>query len=232
METEYLNESGVFMSHTLEVLSLPAKPFEQETEAPQDSASHADLFPVDFQPELLSLANMLNALAKCGSSRVIAILSVEPEIRSSQICFDLARILAASSSRPACLMQAGLEQKDQPHSGVEHPLLVAPNLWGTKLVCGNPGAPANRGRLHVSLRDLRTQYEFIVIDATGTSPSGEGVALGSLSDGVLLIINAGKTRRKAALRVLESLRAANVEVLGAVLNGRRFYIPGPIYRHL
>ena len=216
------------MSHTLEALPLQAK----SNERMKESAPRSDWGDMSFVPELQQLANVLIAGAKHGASRVITILSVEPERNSSHICFDLARILAASSTRPACLMHAGFEQKQGTSGVIEHPLLVAPNLWGAKLGTGNKGAPATPERLETSLRDLRARYDFVVIDATGTSSSGEGLVLGSASDGVVIVIDAGKTRRKAALRVLETLRAAGVKVLGTVLSGRRLYIPRAIYRHL
>jgi Mrp family chromosome partitioning ATPase len=52
------------------------------------------------------------------------------------------------------------------------------------------------------------------------------------TDGVVLVLEANATRRDAARRVKEILNAANVSVLGVVLNNRTFPIPDVLYRRL
>jgi Mrp family chromosome partitioning ATPase len=52
------------------------------------------------------------------------------------------------------------------------------------------------------------------------------------TDGVVLVLEANATRRDAARRVKEILDAANVSVLGVVLNNRTFPIPDVLYRRL
>jgi hypothetical protein len=42
-----------------------------------------------------------------------------------------------------------------------------------------------------------------------------------LSDGVVLVIEAGSTRRKAARAALENLRASGVEILAVILNKQK-----------
>ena len=47
-----------------------------------------------------------------------------------------------------------------------------------------------------------------------------------------MVLEANSTRREAALRVAEGLRAKQVRVLGAVLNKRTFPIPDSLYHRL
>jgi Mrp family chromosome partitioning ATPase len=56
--------------------------------------------------------------------------------------------------------------------------------------------------------------------------------IGRLADGVVLVIEAHATRREAARKVKESLEAANVRLLGAVLNKRTFPIPEVLYNRI
>jgi len=56
--------------------------------------------------------------------------------------------------------------------------------------------------------------------------------IGQLSDGVILGLEAHRTRRIAARITKERLQAANVRLLGVVLNQRTFPIPEGIYRKL
>jgi Mrp family chromosome partitioning ATPase len=53
-----------------------------------------------------------------------------------------------------------------------------------------------------------------------------------LTDGFVLILEANVTRREAALKVSENLRASGIQVLGAVLNKRTFPIPESLYHKL
>jgi len=48
----------------------------------------------------------------------------------------------------------------------------------------------------------------------------------------VLVLEANATRKDAARRVKEILDAANVRVLGVVLNNRTFPIPDAIYQRL
>jgi Mrp family chromosome partitioning ATPase len=51
-------------------------------------------------------------------------------------------------------------------------------------------------------------------------------------DGVILVLESGKTRRQVALNVKKQLEDAKGKLLGVVLNKRRHYIPDWIYRRL
>ena len=63
-------------------------------------------------------------------------------------------------------------------------------------------------------------------------PYSDALAFGQLTDGFILVVEANATRREAALQVAENLRAANVRILGAVLNQRTFPIPEALYHRL
>jgi protein-tyrosine kinase len=53
-----------------------------------------------------------------------------------------------------------------------------------------------------------------------------------MADGVILILEAHATRRESARRAKESLQAAGVKILGAVLNKRTYPIPEALYKRL
>lgn len=54
----------------------------------------------------------------------------------------------------------------------------------------------------------------------------------SYCEAAVLVLTANRTRRQAALRAKEILQQLNVELLGAVLQGREFPIPDFIYQRL
>ena len=79
----------------------------------------------------------------------------------------------------------------------------------------------------VSLLDeLSRRYDFVLLDA----PPGLGFAdvplLARLAGGVLFVIRAGETPRKAAAQATEHLLRLRARMLGVVLNGVRTGGPG------
>jgi Mrp family chromosome partitioning ATPase len=51
-------------------------------------------------------------------------------------------------------------------------------------------------------------------------------------DGVILVITYDKTRRQVAVRAKKDLEDAGANILGVVINRRKYYIPDWIYRRL
>jgi Mrp family chromosome partitioning ATPase len=82
------------------------------------------------------------------------------------------------------------------------------------------------------LRELRDKFELIVIDSAPLVPFAEGVQLSRKVDGVVMVVRSASTKQTTAQRVLALLDDAGANVLGSVLNGRRFYIPRFIYDRL
>ncbi len=79
---------------------------------------------------------------------------------------------------------------------------------------------------------LKERYDLILVDSPPVSVSPEGIEISRRVDGVVLVVEAEKTR----LQVIENLKKKieNVQgnILGVVFNKRRFYIPESIYKRL
>jgi non-specific protein-tyrosine kinase len=61
--------------------------------------------------------------------------------------------------------------------------------------------------------------DFVLLDTPPLVPVTDAVVLSSQVDGVVLVVEAGKTRRRHLARSVEFLSQADAPVLGAVLNG-------------
>ncbi len=79
---------------------------------------------------------------------------------------------------------------------------------------------------------LRRSFPFTVIDMPPVLSFSEGLQLSGRVDGVLLVIRAGRTKRQLVELAADQLRSAGANILGTVLNRRRFYIPRMIYDRL
>ena len=62
--------------------------------------------------------------------------------------------------------------------------------------------------------------------------SADGLAVASKVDGVILVVEAEKTRWQTVRKVKDSISRVGGNILGVVLNKRRYYIPQSIYKHL
>jgi Mrp family chromosome partitioning ATPase len=94
------------------------------------------------------------------------------------------------------------------------------NLW--VLSAGDPGmgrraAVSQRG-LAECLMELRTDFQYVLIDAPPLSGRSELSALGQVADGAVLVVNAWGVSADMADRGRARLRRANVRLLGMVLN--------------
>ena len=87
-------------------------------------------------------------------------------------------------------------------------------------------------RLKARLTELRQEFDFVIIDVPPLTPYSDAIGLGQIADGLVLVLEANSTRREAAFQVAENLRAANVRILGAVLNKRTYPIPDSLYRRV
>jgi Mrp family chromosome partitioning ATPase len=81
-------------------------------------------------------------------------------------------------------------------------------------------------------RELREEFDIVLVDAPPLAHYADAIALGRLSDGVVLVIEAESTRRDSALAAVETLRSSEVKILGAVLNKRVYPIPEKLYSKL
>jgi capsular exopolysaccharide synthesis family protein len=93
------------------------------------------------------------------------------------------------------------------------------NLW--LLASGpkppNPADMLGTKRIDEFIATLVEQYDVVLFDAPPVTAVTDAAVLGVKVDGVLLVIDAGKTRRDQAERAKELLEKANVRVIGAAL---------------
>jgi Mrp family chromosome partitioning ATPase len=86
--------------------------------------------------------------------------------------------------------------------------------------------------LRTRLSELRREFDYTIIHTPAVAVSGDAILFGRLCDGVILILEAQRTRRATACAACDALRQANVRLLGSVLSDRTFPIPQSIYSKL
>ena len=84
--------------------------------------------------------------------------------------------------------------------------------------------------MELRLTELRDQFDYVLIDSPPASQYADALALGAMTDGVVLVVDSESTHRDAARRTTRNLHAAKVRMIGAILNKRSYPIPHFIYR--
>jgi capsular exopolysaccharide synthesis family protein len=185
--------------------------------------------------------------------RVVMFSGIDSGNGCSHVCAHAAAVLADNVTGAVCLVDANLRAPALPeffgvtnHHGLTDALhsreaireftkkLHPENLW--LLSCGSVAtdSPAliNSETMKLRIAELRQEFDYVLIDTPPLNSYSDGVALGRLVDGAVLVLEAAATRREAILKVTADLRAVNTKVLGAVLNKRAFAIPEALYRRL
>ena len=68
------------------------------------------------------------------------------------------------------------------------------------------------------LEMLRGKADYVLIDTPPIIAVTDAAVLASRVDGVLLVVNAGKTKRELAIKARDMLKQVNANVIGVVLN--------------
>lgn len=114
--------------------------------------------------------------------------------------------------------------------------LSQPNLWllSSGAAAGNENSQqqVTLDRMRKRMFELRSEFDYILLDVSPLGVGNQAAVLGGWCDGIALVLKANSSNRKAARKSLDELQAANVSVLGAVLNQRTFPIPQSIYNRL
>jgi len=99
-------------------------------------------------------------------------------------------------------------------------------------VASHPADILASARMNELLRELRTQFDYILIDTPPVIPVTDAAIIGAQADGVLMVIRAGETQRGIVRRAGELLSQAHAKIVGHVLTGIEYFVPDYIYRYL
>jgi capsular exopolysaccharide synthesis family protein len=96
----------------------------------------------------------------------------------------------------------------------------------------NPSELLNSKKMEQLLATLKTRFDYIFIDSPPIMPLTDGCILGSMVDGVILVVQAGRTQRETIKHVESRLYQARAKTLGYVLTSMEYHIPRYLYRYV
>jgi Mrp family chromosome partitioning ATPase len=179
--------------------------------------------------------------------RMVVFAAIDHGNGCSLIAASVARALAASAPGAVCLVDANFRSSALPrmlgttnYQGLTDALLeqgsirsfIKPMGNGCLWLLSSGLVTADSPKLLASERtrarfvELRAEFDFVIVDAPPLSQYADAIVLGQLSDGMVLVLEAGSTRADAALTAVQCVRSSRIQVLHAVLNRTRLSAPG------
>jgi len=211
------------------------------------------------QPNLqLLLANFQNGMQKQSEGVVLAFTSAAPQEGVSHVTESFAAELARHSGRRTLIISAERLQSLRVADYIQMPDCCTrtniENLWVMRTLKAGPvkgngnGNGNGNGKSHpqhqvTRLEDesefgldrieaLRLTFPNILIDCRSLKVSSEAAQLAATVEGVVVVVEAGRTRRDEIHNVRRTLEMAQGNFLGFILNKRRYPVPRWLYKRL
>jgi Mrp family chromosome partitioning ATPase len=181
----------------------------------------------------------------------VVVSGVDADSDGSAVCIGAGELLAREGGGKVCLVEANLRNPSMEESfggtcsdGAEvgqtagamrkSSRQIQNNLWlvPRRVFFGHTENSTNLAWLRSRLGELRREFDYSIIHGSLAGEPGGSSLIAHLVDGLVLTVDAKRTRRVTALRVREQLLASNVRLVGAVLLDRSFPIPERIYRRI
>lgn len=105
------------------------------------------------------------------------------------------------------------------------------------ITCGtfnhhNPLAMFSDDAIDAFIGEIKEQADWVLFDTPSLNSYNSSISLAAKTDGVVLVVEAEKTRWEVAQKAYRQLEEGGIRVLGAVLNKRKMHIPDWFYKRL
>jgi Mrp family chromosome partitioning ATPase len=203
-----------------------------------------------LRPQYLSvdeaklLLRLLSSVAP-GPSRVIQLIAAGDGAGVSKLALDIAIIASAQYGRRVLLMDIEPPKDQSASAALADRGAVLSALPGRSRIMQVDGSslyvtvPFGKQQLRgpaldwrAVLATARRDFDLVVIDSPALERSSSGVVISGLVDMTLAVVEAEQTRAAAVRNLIDRIDGAGGQVIGAILNKRRFYIPRFIYSRL
>lgn len=162
--------------------------------------------PLPGEGKTVTAINLSLVLAESGSSVVL----IEGDLRRPRVAkylgmvgeVGLSTVLSGKIELADALQQSRFENLTVLCSGALPP---------------NPSELLGSSAARSLIGELRSMYDYVIIDASPLLPVTDGVVLTSIADGALVLARFGQTTREQLDRAIGNLRKSGGRVLGSVL---------------
>jgi len=209
----------------------------------------------DFRRSLLTLRNSVDSEMKDKGTKVIMFTSALEGEGKSTIAVFLARMIAVNQMEKTLIIDCAV-RNPQIHNffGVsgEKGIIdylsdeaefsdILQTVDAMVLDIIPTGRTADRSviqplfrsdRMGALISEVAENYDYIFVDTSSILSAPETPILSSLMDGVVMVVQAGRTKREVIRRAVMNVNKQGGEFVGSVLNRKKYYIPEFIYKRV
>ena len=207
----------------------------------------------DFRRSLLTLRNAVESEIRDSETRLIVFTSAVKGEGKTTILSAFSRVMAIGGSKRLCVVDCSVRSPGL-HSmfGVDNDVGVIEYLSGEAEldaiihdIEGIHFIPAgvtanidismplfNSERMAQFMQQLSETYDYVLIDTPAILEAPETPIISSYSDGVILVVHTGSTRREVIKRAILLVEKLDGRFIGTILNRKKYYIPEFIYRRV
>lgn len=173
--------------------------------------SHSKVFVITSsiagEGKSLISCNLALALAQSGSSVCV----VESDLRRPRMSayLDLDRVIGLSN-----VLTGRISLAEALQTWEDTPLAVLPS--GT--LPPNPSELLGSEQMQELVTELRSRFDFVLFDTPPLLPVTDAAVLAKLTDGAILVVSPGRTRRHQVERAQTTLQTVGAPLVGTVLN--------------
>ena len=96
----------------------------------------------------------------------------------------------------------------------------------------NPPSIFDSKSFLLHIEEMKTQADWVMFDAPHINSYDDSIALAARVDGVIMVVEAEKTRWEVAEHAKQRVENSNGKILGVILNKRQSHIPRWLYKRL
>jgi capsular exopolysaccharide synthesis family protein len=210
-------------------------------------------FEVASENEMVALSRNIDALLPDTPRKMIQFIGAQGGEGTSTVIRDFAVVSAARLGKSVLLLDADPRNPSQhlffhlqPEFGWEE--ILRNKRTFRKAICrigktslyvypSPPGsASLPKALFSPEIKEFweaaKEKFDLVLIDSAPASASPDGIGLSRFADGVVLVLEAEKTRRPVAENLKNRILQNGGNLLGMVFNNRRYHIPESVYKRL
>ncbi|MBN1871777.1 MAG: CpsD/CapB family tyrosine-protein kinase [Candidatus Omnitrophica bacterium] len=178
---------------------------------------------VNGEGKTVTAINLAISMAHDLNTR--SVLLIDADMRKSKV----AKYLGLESS-------PGLSDVLKGGVGVDS-TFVSPNIENLTIIPSgkmpkNPAELLGSRNMENLLRELKNRFDYIFIDTPPVMSLTDASILGPMTDGVIMIIQAGRTQRDIVKSAKSRLYQARTTTLGYVMTHIEYHLPHYLYRYV
>jgi len=229
------------------------RPEVPSSDGPIIPSFHPPIASLDMEEEMISLRHSIDSLLPGPRKKIIQFIGSTEGEGTSTIVREFARVSALKFGETVLLMDAdrhgparslffdgnpgcGWDEVVQKGDPIDKALYQIENTSLFVTPVSRASVPAyqtfDSPKMLTFLEELRKRFDLVLIDSSPANTSPDGLGLSQKVDGIVLVVEAEKTRWPVVESVKERITRSGGKILGIVFNKRRYHIPKWLYRTL